>query len=296
MIENAGALSDRRQRISAYLALIRFDRPIGWLLLLWPTWIALFLAARGLPPSRQWLIFTAGVFLTRSAGCIVNDYADRWLDPHVERTRLRPLGTGLVSEREARRLFILIMLAAFALVCLTTWQTVLWAVSALCIMVLYPYSKRTFPMPQLVLGIAFGFGIPMAFSALGREPNLIVAVLFLTNLLWTIGYDTLYAMVDRDDDRRIGARSSALLFGAHDLKALWLMHAGTVALMWLLGNLAELKLPYDLAVLGFAAGGAYLIFSARARDRASCFRAFRLQHWLGMLWFLGVALSLLGAR
>lgn len=277
---------------TAFLELIRWDRPVGWLLLLWPTWLALWLAADGVPPPRLILIFGLGVFLTRSAGCIINDYADRWLDPHVQRTRQRPLARGALSGRFALTAFALLMGLAFGLVLWTNWSTVLWSMLALAVAVVYPYAKRVFPAPQLVLGIAFSLGIPMAWSASGLTPGGVAGVLLLTNLLWTMAYDTQYAMVDREDDRRMGARSTALWFGRLDLAIIGLLQVLVLAGMIVLGQLAGLGGCYALGIAVVAGGFAWQAWITRSRAPEACFRAFRSQHWLGLAWFLGAAIDL----
>jgi 4-hydroxybenzoate polyprenyltransferase len=280
------------QRWRALLDLIRFDRPIGWLLLLWPTLIALFLAADGMPRLDLLLIFSAGVFLTRSAGCIINDYADRWLDPHVQRTRARPLATGVLSARFALFAFAALMLSAFVLVCLTNTRTVLWSLGALAVTVIYPYCKRIIGAPQLVLGIAFSMGIPMAWTAQEQTPGWLAATLFLSNLLWTVAYDTQYAMVDRDDDRRMGARSTALLFGRYDRHLIALLQAAALLGMWWVGQLAGLGWTYDLALAVLVIAFGWQLWWIRGRDRAACLQAFRSNHWVGLVWFVGVCSGL----
>jgi 4-hydroxybenzoate polyprenyltransferase len=269
--------------------LVRGDRQVGTLLLLWPTWWALWLAAGGVPPLGTLLIFTAGVWLTRSAGCIINDYNDRWLDPHVERTKNRPLATGAVSPREALALFAALMLVAFGLVLLTNWLTVALSVAAVFLAATYPLLKRYTYLPQVYLGIAFGWGIPMAFAAVQGTVPPLAWLLFLGNLLWTTGYDTWYAMVDRDDDLRVGARSTAILFGDADLGALAVIYAGFFWAMWLVGARAELGLHYQ-AGLGAALLCVLLQFwIARGRGRAECFTAFRANQWVGLAVFAGIA-------
>src|SRR6185369_6667448 len=228
--------SDWRERLPHYWQLIRGDRPIGTLLLLWPTWWALWLAAGGFPPLKTFLIFTIGVWLTRSAGCVINDYSDRWLDSQVERTRGRPLATGAVSPREALLVFVLMMLIAFALVCLTNPLTICLSVVGAFLAATYPLLKRYTYLPQVYLGLAFGWGIPMAFAATSNDIPPLAWVMFLGNLLWTTAYDTWYAMVDRDDDLRMGAKSTAILFGDADLPALALLYLCFLGTMALLGR------------------------------------------------------------
>ena len=278
-----------RQRLPLYWLLIRGDRPVGTLLLLWPTWWALWLAAEGLPPLGTLLIFTAGVWLTRSAGCVINDYADRWLDPQVARTKGRPLATGAVTPREALAVFAVMMLVAFGLVLLTNWLTVALSVAGAFLAATYPYLKRHTYLPQVYLGIAFGWGIPMAFAAVQGTVPPIAWLLFLGNLLWTTGYDTWYAMVDREDDLRAGSKSTAILFGDADLVAQGVLLGGFLLTMYLLAGRAGLGLYYHLA-LGIAAVLVLRQFwIARGRGREECFEAFLSNQWVGMAVFAGIA-------
>jgi 4-hydroxybenzoate polyprenyltransferase len=282
-----------RARLPDYWRLVRGDRPVGTLLLLWPTAWALFLAARGLPPLKILAIFVAGVWLTRSAGCVVNDYADRWLDPQVARTRDRPLATGAVSTREALWLFVAMMGVAFGLVLLTNPLTIGLSVVAVFLAASYPFLKRYTYLPQAYLGLAFGWGIPMAFAAIQGTVPPIAWLLFLGNLLWTTGYDTWYAMVDREDDLRAGARSTAILFGDADLIAQGVLYGGFLVTMWLLGGRADLGVNY-FAGLAVAAGFVAWQFAiARTRTPADCFRAFLANQWVGLAVFAGIALDLL---
>jgi 4-hydroxybenzoate polyprenyltransferase len=278
-----------RQRLPLYWQLIRGDRPVGALLLLWPTWWALWLASEGFPPIGTLLIFTAGVWLTRSAGCVINDYADRWLDPQVERTKARPLATGAVTPREGLALFAGLMLVAFGLVLLTNRLTVYLSVAAVFLAATYPYLKRHTYLPQVYLGIAFGWSIPMAFAAVQGTVPPLAWLLFLGNLLWTTAYDTWYAMVDREDDIRAGSKSTAILFGEADLIAQGVLFAGFFWAMWLVGARAELGLYYQ-AGLGLAALGVLAQFwIARHRGRGECFVAFRANQWVGLAVFAGIA-------
>lgn len=275
-------------RWQSYARLLRLDRPIGILLLMWPTLWALWLAARGLPPWDVLGIFVAGVVLTRSAGCVFNDYADRWLDPQVERTRQRPLATGEVSAREALILFVLLMVSAFALVWFTNRPTIYLSLVALGLAVLYPYMKRVIWFPQVVLGAAFSMGIPMAYTAVVNDIQILAVLLFLANLLWTIAYDTQYAMVDREDDLKAGARSTAILFGDLDRIAIGMLQACTLLTLWLIGRRAELEWPY-LASLGVAAAlFAYQQWLIREREAKACFAAFLNNQWVGLAVFAGI--------
>lgn len=282
-----------RERLGQYWKLVRGDRPVGWMLLLWPTWWALWLAAKGVPPLWPWFVFTAGVWLTRSAGCVINDYADRWLDPQVARTKDRPLATGAVSGREALAVFAVLMLVAFALVLTLNRLTVLLSVVGVFMAASYPYLKRYTYLPQVYLGLAFGWGIPMAYAALTDSVPAIAWVLYVANVFWATAYDTWYAMVDRDDDLRMGAKSTAILFGDLDLVAIGVLYALMFGALALVGRQAGLG-AYYWGGLGVAALlVAYEFAIARHRDRDACFRAFRHNHWVGAAIFAGIALDLL---
>ena len=280
-----------RTRLQLYWQLVRGDRPVGWLLLLWPTWWGLWIAAEGVPPWWPLAVFTAGVWLTRSAGCVINDYADRWLDPLVARTRGRPLATGAVSGREALAVFAVLMLVAFALVLtlnrLTAWLSLVGLVLAMT----YPYLKRHTYLPQVYLGLAFGWGIPMAFAAVTGEVPAIAWVLYVANIFWATAYDTWYAMVDRDDDLRAGAKSTAILVGALDLAARGVLYALFFAGMAMVGRRAGLDDPFwwSLGVAVVLVGWQFVL--ARNRDRDGCFRAFVHNHWVGLVVFAGIALA-----
>jgi 4-hydroxybenzoate polyprenyltransferase len=280
-----------RHRLHVYWALVRGDRPIGWLLLLWPTWWGLWIAAGGVPPVWPLVVFTAGVWLTRSAGCVINDYADRWLDPQVERTRNRPLATGELSGREALVLFAALMLAAFALVLTLNRLTILLSIVGVLLAASYPYLKRYTYLPQVYLGMAFGWGIPMAFAAVRGEVPAVAWLLYLANIFWATAYDTWYAMVDRDDDLRMGAKSTAILFGDMDLVAQGVLYALTFAALALVGQRAGLG-AYYWSGLGIAMLlVVYEFVIARHRDRSACFRAFLHNHWVGTTVFAGIAMD-----
>ncbi len=278
-----------RERLGQYWKLVRGDRPIGVLLLLWPTWWALWLAAGGVPSWWTLFVFTAGVWLTRSAGCVINDYADRWLDPKVERTRDRPLATGAVSGREALAVFALLMLVAFALVLTLNRLTILLSVVGLFLAATYPYLKRHTYLPQVYLGLAFGWGIPMAFAAVQGEVPVLGWLLYCANILWATAYDTWYAMVDRDDDIRAGSKSTAILFGDLDLVIQGVLYAlvlGTLALVGLRGGLGVAYWT-ALGVAALLAGWEFRM--ARHRERTACFRAFLHNNWIGAAIFAGIA-------
>jgi 4-hydroxybenzoate polyprenyltransferase len=281
--------------VADLLRLIRFDRPIGTLLLLWPTLAALLLAADGLPPWWTLTVFVLGVFLTRSAGCVINDYADRWLDHQVERTRSRPLATGAVSPKAALAVFAALMGLAFLLVLTTNPATIALSVLALVLAVGYPYAKRHTHLPQVLLGAAFGMGIPMAYTAVGggfAAIGLSAVLLYLANLCWTVAYDTWYAMVDREDDLRAGARSTAILFGRHDLLAIALLQAAAWLGFAAVGVVEGLGVPYALALIGIALSMAQQLRQGRHRERAACFAAFLANNRVGLLLALGIAADL----
>ena len=286
-------------RLALYLQLIRWDRPAGWLLLLWPTLSALWIAANGFPGWHLLLVFTLGTILMRSAGCCINDVADREFDKHVKRTAQRPVTRGAVSVPEALVLGAVLALAAFALVLTTNRLTVALSFAALLVTIVYPYSKRFVSMPQAVLGVAFSFGIPMAFAAVrGSEvldPTALHAavpplawLLLLGNLFWVLAYDTEYAMVDRDDDLRIGIQTSAITLGRYDVAAVMAFYAIHLA-MW-----TALVWPLVGSVwflLGMTVAAAQAIWHGwliRDRQREPCFKAFRLNHWVGFAVFCGV--------
>jgi 4-hydroxybenzoate polyprenyltransferase len=280
-----------RERLPHYWQLVRGDRPVGTLLLLWPTLWALWLAAKGLPPWHLLVIFVGGVWLTRSAGCVINDYADRWLDPFVERTRGRPLATGAVTPREALLLFVVLMLVALLLVSFTNRLTIWLSVAGAALAATYPFLKRYTYLPQVWLGLAFGWGIPMAFAAVTGAIPPHAWLLFLANLLWTTGYDTWYAMVDRDDDIRMGAKSTAILFGDADLVALGVLYAGFGFAMALLGRQLGLGVNYYVGLAVAAGFVAWQFAVGRTRTPAGCFQAFLANQWVGLAVFLGVVLE-----
>ena len=281
-----------RERLGLYWRLVRGDRPIGWLLLLWPTWWGLWLAAGGMPPWWVLVVFSLGVWLTRSAGCVINDYADRWLDPLVERTRGRPLATGAVRGREALAVFAVLMLVAFALVLTLNRLTMLMSVVGVLLAASYPYLKRHTYLPQVYLGLAFGWGIPMAFAAVRGEVPAVAWVLYVTNIFWTTAYDTWYAMVDREDDLRAGSRSTAILFGDLDLVAQGLLFGLFFLGLWLVGRQTELGWPWWTGCGVALALVCHQFAIARHRQRDACFRAFLNNHWVGMAVFAGLAAAL----
>ena len=279
------------ERLNAYESLIRLDKPIGILLLLWPTLWALWLSARGQPNWAIVWIFVLGTVLMRSAGCAINDYADRHFDGQVARTRDRPLAAGLIKPNEALIVAAVLALAAFGLVLQLNRLTILLSVPAVAIAATYPFTKRFFVLPQAYLGIAFGFGIPMAFAAqTGRVPA-VAWLLLLANVFWAIAYDTEYAMVDRADDRKIGIKTSAITFGRHDVTAVMICHAIFLLILAWIGWRYALGI-YFFAGLLMAAGLAATHYPMiRDRDPVSCFRAFRHNNWIGIVVFAGLVAS-----
>ena len=278
------------EKISLYLDLIRWNRPAGWLLLLWPTLSALWVASGGFPGWHLLIVFTLGTILMRSAGCCLNDVADRDFDKHVKRTAERPVTSGRIGVKEALLLGAVLALVAFGLVLTLRPETMAWSFAAMAVAVAYPFAKRFVAMPQAVLGLAFSFGIPMAFAAVtGEVPNM-AWVLLLGNLFWVLAYDTEYAMVDRDDDLKIGMKTSAITLGQWDVAAVMFFYAVFFA-VWgvVLGAMDKPLLLAGLAVAALQAAWHYLLIKDRTRD--GCFKAFRLNHWVGFAAFVGVALS-----
>ena len=280
-----------RTRLALYLDLIRWNRPAGWLLLLWPTLTALWVAADGFPGWHLLTVFSLGTILMRSAGCTINDVADRDFDRHVKRTAQRPITSGRLGVKEALAVGAVLALLAFALVLTTNTLTVLASFAALAVTLAYPYAKRHVSMPQAVLGVAFSFGIPMAFAAVQGEVPALAWGLMLGNWCWVLAYDTEYAMVDRDDDLKIGMKTSAITLGTWDVPAIagfyvayllswaWLLDAGVRGLwLWLGLAAAAAQVLWHMALI-------------RERSRDGCFKAFRLNHWIGLSLFAGVALS-----
>lgn len=282
--------SGNANRWSAYWRLMRFDRPIGILLLLWPTWWALLLAGGGRPSVRNALIFTAGVIVMRAAGCVMNDIADRDFDPHVERTRQRPLASGELQLRQALGLFLALMTSALLLVLLTNALTIKLAFVGALLASSYPFFKRFTHVPQVVLGIAFGWGIPMAFAAENGVVPALAWWLLAVNTLWSVIYDTEYAMVDREDDLAVGIKSTAILFGRYDVPVIAVLMAGMIGLLATVGMQAGLGWPWYLGLAVAAALFSWQLVTIRARERDACFRAFMNNNWVGFALFLGVFL------
>lgn len=282
-----------KERGLAYVQLARIDKPIGTLLLLWPTLWALWLAADGLPDLWTLLVFVVGVFLMRSAGCVINDYADRNFDGYVKRTAGRPLPMGKVKPREVLALFAVLALISFALVLTMNPLTIGLSFAALLLAVCYPFMKRYIPIPQLVLGMAFSWSIPMAYAAQANALPAVAWLVFLANLLWTIAYDTEYAMVDRDDDLKLGLKSSAILFGRHDKRIIGALQLLTLLILLLVGQLSELGSSYYWSLLAAAALFVYQQRLIRERAREACFQAFLNNNYVGALIFAGVVINYL---
>jgi 4-hydroxybenzoate polyprenyltransferase len=279
-----------REKISLYLDLIRWNRPAGWLLLLWPTLSALWVASGGFPGWHLLAVFTFGTILMRSAGCCLNDVADRDFDKHVKRTAERPVTSGRIGVKEALLLGAVLALIAFILVLTLRTETIAWSFAAMAVAVAYPYAKRFVAMPQAVLGVAFSFGIPMAFAAVTGEVPSIAWALLLGNLFWVLAYDTEYAMVDRDDDLRIGMKTSAITLGQWDVAAVMFFYVAFVGVWGVVLDAPDKPLLMaGLAVAALQAAWHFWLIKDRTRD--GCFKAFRLNHWVGFAAFVGVALS-----
>ncbi|WP_067517361.1 4-hydroxybenzoate octaprenyltransferase [Endozoicomonas ascidiicola] len=285
-------LDQHLPRWKDFVQLARIDRPIGIFLLLWPTLWALWLAADGIPSVHKLLVFVAGVILTRSAGCVINDYADRNVDGHVKRTRERPLVTGRIQPKEALIYAAVLFLLAFLLVLTTNSLTISLSFVALLFAAAYPFAKRYTYLPQVVLGIAFGCSIPMAFTAEAGELTTQVWLLFTANLMWTVAYDTQYAMVDRDDDIKVGIKSTAILFGEMDNVIIGFFQVTALIALIMVGKQLELSWPFYLSLAAAAAGFFWQQRQTRNRERMRCFKAFLSNHWIGAIIFLGIATSL----
>lgn len=284
-----GALGEKAR---LYADLIRLDRPVGWLLLLWPTLWALWIANEGMPSLHLLSVFIAGAFLTRSAGVVVNDLADRDFDPFVARTRTRPLASGQVSVSEAGWVIFVLTLSAFLLVLTTNRLTVLLSLFAVFITALYPFMKRHTHLPQVFLGVAFSWGVPMAFAASINSVPVTAWLILATNMLWVLVYDTLYAMVDREDDIKAGVKSTAILFGKHDRLIIGVIQILFIAALWGMGRRLDFGVAYQTSLLVAAALMAYQQVLIRERAPARCFRAFNNNNWVGIAILAGIALSL----
>lgn len=277
--------------IEAYALLMRMDKPIGTYLLLWPTFWALWIAASGYPGWHLLAVFGLGVFVMRSAGCVINDFADRNLDGHVERTSGRPLPSGQVSAKESIALFFLLMFIALGLVLSLDWHTILMSLPAAALAAIYPFMKRFTQLPQLVLGLAFSWGIPMVYVATMGYVSADGWWMFAANVVWTIGYDTKYAMVDREDDLKIGIKSTAILFGRFDKTAVALCQVFTLFAMLMVGDINAMPPIYYGCLAIAALMFIYQQWLIRNRDRAKCFAAFKHNHLVGLIIFIGILLS-----
>ncbi|MGW8390693.1 4-hydroxybenzoate octaprenyltransferase [Pseudoduganella sp. HUAS MS19] len=278
-------------KLELYFRLVRLDKPIGTVLLLWPTLAALWLASGGVPDWKLLLIFSLGTFLMRSAGCAVNDYADQDFDRHVKRTAERPITSGRVSGKEALLIAAGLSLLAFLLIQPLNTLVKQLSVAALLIAGTYPYFKRFFAIPQAYLGIAFGFGMPMAFAAVQNTVPPVAWLLLVGNVFWAVAYDTEYAMVDRDDDLKIGIKTSAITFGRFDVAAIMLCYGVHLAILLAVGRHFGLGWPFLLGMAGAAGCAIYHYFLIRGRERAPCFAAFRHNNYLGAAVFAGIALD-----
>ncbi len=280
-------------RAKQYWLLARFDRPIGILILLWPMLWALWIASQGRPDPLVFTVFVLGVILMRAAGCVINDYADRDFDPHVERTKQRPIAAGQVKPKEALILFAVLCLMAFSLVLLMNRLTIMLSFIAAFLAASYPFMKRYTHLPQAYLGIAFGWAVPMAFAAQTGSVPLVAWIMYLATVLWALVYDTMYAMVDKEDDLKIGVKSTAILFGDKERHIMAVLQIVIIGLLIIIGRMENLTWPYYLGVLVAAGLSVYqqiLIFN---REKAQCFKAFLNSNWFGMAIFLGLAMHYL---
>ncbi|EST57649.1 4-hydroxybenzoate octaprenyltransferase [Proteus hauseri] len=275
----------------AYSRLMRIDKPIGALLLLWPTYWALWIAAKGFPDWHILIVFTIGVFSMRAAGCVINDFADRKIDGSVERTKNRPLPSGAVTEKESKILFIVLVLLSFALVLTLNTMTIWLSVAGLALAWFYPFVKRFSHLPQLILGMAFGWSIPMGFAAVSESLPLVCWLLFLVNIVWSVVYDTQYAMVDRNDDIKIGVKSTAILFGRYDKIIIGILQLVMLALLVGIGILLNLKGIYYWSLLLVTALFIYQQKLIAERERAPCFQAFMNNNYVGFVLFAGILFS-----
>lgn len=289
--ENAGFFAKMKLKPAVYWRLTRMDRPVGTLLLLWPTLWSLWIAAKGVPSIKNLVIFVLGVIVMRAAGCVINDFADRKIDGRVERTKDRPLATGAVSSREALSLFVSLCLIAFALVLFTDPFTIKLSIGGLLLAFCYPFMKRHTHLPQVVLGAAFAWGIPMAYAAEAGELHQGIWLIYLAVVLWTVAYDTFYAMVDRDDDLKIGVKSTAILFGEQDRLMTGVLQVMALYALMLVGNRFELGSFYYLGLTVAAGLFIYQQWLIRFRARAACFKAFLNNNWVGVAVFAGIVLD-----
>tara|TARA_R110001583_G_scaffold3812_1_gene23253 strand:+ start:3186 stop:4049 length:864 start_codon:yes stop_codon:yes gene_type:complete len=281
-------LNTLKQKWLAIKLITRMDKPIGTYLLLWPTYWALWIASDGWPDFYLLIVFSLGVFVMRSAGCVINDIADMKVDGQVERTKNRPLISGLISKEEAISLFGVLIGIALGLVLTLSWPTIYLSIVALILAALYPFMKRYTQLPQVVLGAAFSWGMIMAFSEAQGEIPFVAWLLFTANILWTIAYDTMYAMVDRDDDVKIGVKSTAILFGDHDKRIIGFMQVLVLGLLFTVGDILAFGWPYQLSLVISAGLFSYQQLLISNRERGKCFQAFLHNHWVGMVIFIGI--------
>lgn len=278
-----------RERFEAYYYLCRFDKPIGTELVFWPTMWALWIAAEGIPPIGILLPMILGTVFMRAAGCAINDFADRKVDAHVERTKNRPLATGVISGKEAVYVFLGLVLASACMLLFLPIATFYCAFGALFLAFIYPFMKRYTHLPQVVLGMAFSWGIPMSFTAMGKPLDLSCWLLYFGNLAWTVAYDTQYAITDREYDLKIGVKSTAILFGKYDIEIISLLQAASILLIGTALHLQDLLMPFGLiALLAAAADFVYQWTKTRGRDPQRCFWAFRHNRWVGLMIFIGI--------
>ncbi|ALO33359.1 4-hydroxybenzoate octaprenyltransferase [Colwellia sp. MT41] len=282
-----------QQKWLAIKLITRMDKPIGTYLLLWPTYWALWIASDGWPNMHLLLIFSLGVFIMRSAGCVINDYADRKIDGQVARTKNRPLVNGMMTSKEAITVFGLLIGMALGLVLTLSWTTIYLAVVAVFLAALYPFMKRYTQFPQVFLGAAFGWGMIMAFSEVQGQIPLVAWLLFSANLCWTVAYDTIYAMVDRDDDIKIGVKSTAILFSDNDKRIIGFLQLMTLALLWTVGDILAFGWPYQLSLIVAAGLFSYQQLLIVNRDRDACLQAFLHNHWVGLIVFVGISIEYL---
>lgn len=282
-----------RERLSAYYYLCRFDKPIGTELVFWPTMWALWVAAKGIPDLSILVLMILGVIFMRAAGCAINDFADRKVDAHVERTKTRPLATGIISAKEAVMVFLVLVAASACLLFFLPIETFYWSFGALFLAFIYPFMKRYTHLPQVFLGAAFSWSIPMAYTAVGQTPDLTCWLLYFGNLAWTVAYDTQYAITDREYDLKIGVKSTAILFGQHDIQIISALQAVSIGLIAAALWLENLLLPFGLAALIVVAiDFIYQWYKTRDRDPQWCFWAFRHNRWIGLLIFCGIFMAL----
>ena len=283
-----------RERLSAYYYLCRFDKPIGTELVLWPTMWALWVAAKGIPDLSILVLMILGVIFMRAAGCAINDFADRKVDAHVERTKTRPLATGIISGKEAVMVFLVLVAASACLLFFLPIETFYWSFGALFLAFIYPFMKRYTHLPQVFLGAAFSWSIPMAYTAVGQTPDLTCWLLYFGNLAWTVAYDTQYAITDREYDLKIGVKSTAILFGQHDIQIISTLQALSLVLIGSALWIEDLLIPFGLmGLLAVAIDFIYQWSKTRDKDPQRCFWAFRHNRWVGLMIFLGIFAALL---